>query len=227
LGSDPDPEDIASWLGAAFGPPVITNREGEDTLMCRAVLRPSLTSWDEVAASLDALFGKDEDGGWAEKFHFNDEVIVRCFLRREGDDLVVETNSAPRFDRLLGTLREQIAGDLEVVEEERLTLSELQARSRAGDSSVGPAAGPMDLEAMPPEVASAMEDLIRKQEAAWLDDHIPALGGRTPREGADDPTRRQDLVALLNQFDSYGEAPPGAMTFDISRLRHVLGLSSE
>jgi hypothetical protein len=39
--TDPDPEDIASWLGMAFGPPVLVNREGEDTLMCRAVLRPN------------------------------------------------------------------------------------------------------------------------------------------------------------------------------------------
>ena len=223
---DPDPEDIASWLGEAFGPPVLVNREGEDTLMCRAVLRPKSTPWDELATSLDQLFGEDEDEDrqWTEVFDLDGELIVRCFLRRDGDDLVVETNSVPRFDRLLGTLRENIGDDLEVIEEERLTLSEMRARQ---SEAAGPPSTPMDAEDMPTGIASALQDLVRRKETAWLDDHIPALGGLTPREAADDPTRRPDLIALLNEFDDFGDDSPGTLTFDVSRLRQLLGLSPE
>ena len=74
---------------------------------------------------------------------------------------------------------------------------------------------------------SALQDLVQQKETAWLDDHIPALGGITPREAADDPTRRPDLIALLNEFDSYGGGPPGTLTFDVSRLRQQLGISPE
>jgi hypothetical protein len=222
--SDPDPTDLASWLGMAFGPPVLVNREGEDTLMCRAVLRPKSTPWDELANLLDEIFGEDDDGRWTDVFDLDGELIVRCFLRRDGDDLVVETNSVPRFDRLLSTLREKISDDLEVIEEERLTLSEARARQSEMGS---PVPFPMETEGMPAEAVSALQDLVQQKETAWLDDHIPALGGITPREAADDPTRRPDLIALLNEFDSYGDGPPGTLTFDVSRLRQQLGISPE
>jgi len=174
--------------------------------------------------SLDELFGEDEDGQWTEVFDLDGELIVRCFLRRDGDDLVVETNSAPRFERLLDTLREKISDDLEVIEEERLTLSEVRARQ---SEAAGPSPVPIEVEDMPAGVVSALQDLVQQQEAAWLDDHIPALGGLTPREAADDLTRRPDLIALLNEFDDFGDDSPGTLTFDVSRLRQLLGLSPE
>jgi hypothetical protein len=157
-------------------------------------------------------------------FDLDGELIVRCLLRRDGDDLVVETNSVPRFDRLLGTLREKISADLEIIENERLTLSELRARQSEAGS---PPSTPMDVEDMPAGVVSALQDLVQQKETAWLDDHIPALGGLTPREAADDPTRRPDLIALLNEFDDYGDGLLGTLTFDASRLRQRLGLSPD
>jgi hypothetical protein len=47
LDADPDGEDLAAWLGLAFAPPRLTNREGEDLMLCRAVLRPRTTPWDD------------------------------------------------------------------------------------------------------------------------------------------------------------------------------------
>jgi hypothetical protein len=62
----------------------------------------------------------------------------------------------------------------------------------------------------------------RKYELAWLDESIPALGGHPPRECANDPTRRPDLIRLLDSF------PPddGQLgTMSPARLRSALGLS--
>ena len=61
--------------------------------------------------------------------------------------------------------------------------------------------------------------MTRAHERAWLDEPIPALAGATPREAAADPTRRPDLIRLL---DSFGPSGPGAM--DAVRLRTQLGL---
>ena len=58
-------------------------------------------------------------------------------------------------------------------------------------------------------------------ERKWLDESIPALGGATPREALDDPTRREDLIRLLDSFDDMPTGP-GAMSAD--RLRKTLGL---
>jgi hypothetical protein len=47
----------------------------------------------------------------------------------------------------------------------------------------------------------------------------------TPRQAADDPTRREDLLALLNEFDrAEVDEASGLMTFDVARLRLQLGL---
>ena len=66
--------------------------------------------------------------------------------------------------------------------------------------------------------------MMREREDAWLDEAIPALAGMTPRQALTDPTRREDLIALLNEFDRLSKnAAPGS-TFDVARLRSALGL---
>jgi hypothetical protein len=73
-----------------------------------------------------------------------------------------------------------------------------------------------------PALAAAMEQFTAQYENAWLDDPIPALAGYTPRQCADDPTRRPDLIALLDSFPE-DDGRPGTMS--PARLRSVLGLS--
>ena len=65
-----------------------------------------------------------------------------------------------------------------------------------------------------PEVVAFLDELIREYEVKWLDEPIPALDGHTPRQAADDPTRRGDLIKLLDTLPA-GEA---------DRLRAALGL---
>jgi hypothetical protein len=57
-----------------------------------------------------------------------------------------------------------------------------------------------------------------------FDEHIPALDGHTPRQAADDPTRRGDLIKLLDSFPA-DEGTPGHMS--AQRLRSALGLEGE
>jgi hypothetical protein len=59
-------------------------------------------------------------------------------------------------------------------------------------------------------------------ERSWLDMSIPALHGLTPREAADDPTRREDLLSLLASF---GPDPDSPTQMSANRLRTALGLS--
>jgi hypothetical protein len=66
-----------------------------------------------------------------------------------------------------------------------------------------------------------MEQALHEYEERWLDESIPALGGITPRQAADDPTRRGDLIRLLNSFPSGAAA---GRRMDADRLRAALGL---
>jgi SEC-C motif len=220
LDSEPDAIDIAMWLTMAFAPPRLTNRESEDMVLCRAVLRPRIEDWNRVITQLDGRYGTAHDNEWTETIDIDGENVVRARLCREGNDLVVETNSVERFDRLLIVLRHELDTDLEVIEEQRLTPEE--AFEKRSDQSE--LAKSVEMTELPEEVLAQLAELIHQKELAWLDEQIPALGGLTPRQAADDPTRREDLIALLNEFDRDDDLPPGMVSFDVALLRMELGL---
>jgi len=69
-----------------------------------------------------------------------------------------------------------------------------------------------------------LDEFIREYEVKWLDEHIPALDGHTPRQAVDDPTRRGDLIKLLDSFPA-DDGTPGHMS--AQRLRSALGLEGE
>jgi hypothetical protein len=197
----------------------MANYEGDDVVLCRAVLSPVTTSWEDLTDTLDRIFGEPDDGRWTEFVEINGSSVVRCFLRRELETLVVETNSVERFERILKVLREEV-GDLGIIEEVRTDFSSISDLATRADASLETSTD----EALPPEVLQAVRNLMREKEDAWLDESIPALGGFTPRQAAADPTRREDLAALLNEFDRYGAVPSQAVTFDVAWLRQQLGI---
>jgi hypothetical protein len=216
-----DAEDMAAWLCSAFSPPRLVNREGEDLVLCTASLRPRSTPWQKLSERLDARFDGSNQNQWTETTTMDGEQVIRGFLRREVDCLTIETNSTERYERLLAVLHDEIAGDLEVVEEKRVLPSEVSSGQVEGESESG---WPDDGD-LPTEVADALAEFIRQKEDSWLDESIPALGGATPREAVVDPTRREDLITLLNEFDRTDPLPFGASGFDATRLRRLLGLS--
>ena len=78
-------------------------------------------------------------------------------------------------------------------------------------------------------------ELSRQAQARWLDDHVPALDGLTPRQAAADPTRREQLERLLEEFDRNADqlrdafsqvdgVLSGAINYDTAALRRELGL---
>ena len=105
----------------------------------------------------------------------------------------------------------------ELLAETRQTVDEIADLEKLSGS---PPAGLLD-PGTSPEVAAALEEMVRNFEEAWLDQEIPALSGHTPRDCAADPTRRPDLIRLLDTFPDTGA--PGTMS--PGRLRKALGLS--
>ena len=121
---------------------------------------------------------------------------IRAVLVRDGDTLRIETNSAERMDRVLATLI-RLDPTMRVLDDSRRPIrdareaAELAAQLPAAENALDPDA---------PEVAAMLDEFIREYEANWLDEPIPALDGHTPRQAADDPTRRGDLIKLLDSF---------------------------
>jgi hypothetical protein len=70
-----------------------------------------------------------------------------------------------------------------------------------------------------PAIRTVLAEHIAGYERRWLDESIPALGGRTPREAAGDPIGREELTRLLASFPVPGPDEIGAM--DPDRLRSM------
>ena len=228
LDDEPDPFDLIEFLSRRYAPPTIVNTEGEDTIMCEAVVK--VTNTKRLLAGLDVTYEAVDTGKkptatsprtWHEYVVTHGQEKIRATLDWADKELTIQTNSTPRMDRVLGVLR-ALCPDLVMVKDERTSMKdEYAAAIRAGGGrTTGDSESGM-LDQNDPEIRAALEEYIRTYEENWLDDQIPALAGLTPREAAADPTRRQDLIALLASFDR-DEEEPGMMS--AKRLRAALGL---
>ena len=224
LDAAPDPRGLVAFLSRRFAPPELQNTEGEPLVLCEATLRVSDPT--ALTEALDETYDRDdsepEAEQWYEHVTTHGMERIRAGLRLEGDELHLDTNSEERLDRVLTTLR-TLQPSLTIIDEVRRPADEIrEAMSRAGLPSPSEEASPNAPDPNDPEVAALLAEVVRKYEQAWLDDAIPALAGQTPRQAAVDPTRRPDLIRLLDSFPRDPESP-GVMNPD--RLRAALGLA--
>jgi len=76
----------------------------------------------------------------------------------------------------------------------------------------------------PPEVIAELEERMLRQ---WLDESIPALEGKTPREAAKMPEGRQMLEDLFDYIERHQKgrpSPPGMFSPDYRKTKGMLGL---
>lgn len=214
LDQEPDAIELAGYLAALHAPPVLLNADGGQLLLCEA--RIAVDDVEAVAAWLDSHLvpvGDDAGGRWHVEVETPAGASVRAAAAFEDGALVITSPSEDRFDELLDALEEAFPS-FEILEETRVDPRE------SADVAVGPPdlVDPRDAD---PEIAELLRRHTRAYEQRWLDESIPALGGVTPREAAADPTRRHDLVRLLDSFP-IDDDNPGAMS--AARLRQDLGL---
>ncbi len=205
LDTDADEYELAAWYGAQNAPPTLQNREGDSLALSTAYFTPAAGhEWQSIEATLDELYERDENG-WTEFFELGDERIVRVAMWRSGDEFVVSTNSVARFERARDAL---VAVGLDYQRSEE------------------PDPPEPHLDEPVPEAREIPEDdldRIREQnEDRWLAEHVPAFDGLTPPQAVDDPTRRDDVIKLIDSFER--RPVVGFAPYDFNRLRTKLGL---
>jgi len=199
LDSGPDEVTLVEVLTRRFAPPTLTNTEGDLLMVCEAAVHlADPTVLDEVYVRAG-----DDSPQWLE--HVPGKPQIRTTLTLDGDTVRVETNSEERMDRVLAELS-RLDPAMTVVEDSRRPMSDFTASSRE------------PIEPDDPEILAAMDEFMRDYETRWLDESIPALHGLTPRQAADDPTRRGDLLKLLDSF------PATERGMNADRLRAALGM---
>ena len=219
LDTEPDAVTLVAQLSRRFAPPALANTEGDPLAICEATLHVGDPAG--IEAALDDTYGRvdgDEPPRWFEHVTTQGMPRIRAALVLDGDTLRVEANSEKRMDRVLATLA-RLDPAMSVLDDSRRPLRD--AREAAELAKQLPIAGEDALDPADPELAALLDEFVRDYETKWLDEPNPALDGRTPRQAADDPTRRGDLIKLLDSFPA-GEADRGSM--DADRLRAALGL---
>ena len=150
-------------------------------------------------------------------------------LKIEGRRLTAQLNSAERAEGLR-KLIEQLAGShvryrttviqsLQSMLSREQTPQEKEAARRSEEENARLAAQP--------EVQAALAEMLRAHYRKWVDEKIPALGNRTPRESMRNPNGREAVEALVLQLERDGQRMQPPLAPDILReLRETLGLSS-
>ena len=174
-----------------------------------------------IQGALDEAYDRvegEEPPQWFEHVITDGLQRIRATLVLDGDTLRVEANSEQRMDRVLATLA-RLDPAMTVLDDDRRPLRDIREAAELAKQLPTTGAGALDPD--DPDVAGFLGEFIREYETRWLDEPIPALHGYTPRQAADDPTRRGDLITLLDSFPA-GAAARGGM--DADRLRAALGL---
>jgi hypothetical protein len=196
-------------VAARSRPPQLAVAGEEDDRMrdCRAVLE--VVDPGRARAVLDGRYRPHGDDLWLATTEVADgEHRVLGTLILSGVQLGVDTMTGPRLDTILGELRTALP-DARLVSDRRRPLRPDR------DTAATPVTPQLPVE--------AVEELQDRFERRWCDEAVPALGGRTPREAADDPTRRDEVVRLIRSFPDVDEAS-GAFGMRPSRLLALLGL---
>ena len=211
---DSDPVAIAAIIGETMRPPQLQNTDGQDFVLHSLRWRCPPAA-DVGAALVAAGMTADSDGaGWTLARDTTGQAdAVIASLRLAGDELTGDVNSDERAAELLALVAEALPG-AELLGDDRRSMEEAMADFNPDEAPARP-----DLD---PAMRQVLADFVGEHERRWLDESIPALGGRTPREAALDPVGREELEHLLVSFPQPGPDDVGAM--NPQRLRDALGL---
>jgi hypothetical protein len=227
---------LKGLLDAARRPlPTLTNTDGDPLLPSTARLPVADGAAIEIERRMDTLAGweRDEDDvpQWTWKKQPTDATgTVLGGARLTTDALVIETNSRERMDRALTMLRPALGALVgagltsheDVVHALRQPPSS-RASTRARTPKPAPALDP----------AAMAEALNRVKEVHYrrtLDEPVPMLGNRTPRECARSKQGRKKLANWIKEIEN-GElrqaGATGVAPYDVSWLWRELGVDDE
>jgi hypothetical protein len=203
--------------------PNLVTAEGDPLVFARATF--DVRDRDALRAALAGhpdLERADDDGeayAWLEDAPQFRRGLGRFVLK--GERLVFETQSKNRVERGRRFL-ESLAGDAV-----RFKLVKCEDAERAMQRLGASRRRQQPEEEVPPEVqAQVVGEFYEQHYRRWLDQPIPALGNRTPREAARLERVRPKLVDLLQEFENTAarQRLAGEPAYDFGWMWAELGL---
>lgn len=207
---------LQEWSLARAAPPEIRNTDGDEILLSTA--HYDVADRDRVA---DAL---------AETFTCRGEQLFSAVV--EGTEIAtleltdgtmdVKCNSRRRLDEMKGRLA-NLLGDAAV---HRLDSHEdpskhiEEAWHDRGKSPPTPEPKPE----LPPEANEALRAMLLERMRRWIDEPIPVLGGKTPRQAVRSAAGRDHVTLLLCRQQEIFDGGGGLPAVDLTEIWSSLGL---
>jgi hypothetical protein len=209
-------------LNALRPMPKIVTADGDDLVFVKSIFDVADRAQIEQALAADAAFVLEEDGYvWLEGAGASNRVLGRLALTERR--LTLETQSRERAARGRALLEALLPGGLR-----HRASSEQSLESALADRRTGPrrTSRPAEDELTPELQQEIVGAMYERHYRAWMDEPVPALGGRTPRHAARLKTVLPVVVDLVkgieNQMDHARRN--GEPWIDVSWLRSELGL---
>lgn len=229
LADDPDGQDIVDLAADLVRPSSMTTPDGDPLVVHGG--RWQVADLDEAVAALDLASPRSyEELEWPDG---EDADSVRWSLRVEDDELIGGALSDQRWDELEALVNE-VLPDATLVDRHSTEASALleAARQFEGSTPSSPAEASGDAIDFDDDVDlddddAMVQHFVRQKEVEWCDQPVPALGGITPRQALADPSRRDDVIALVRSFRTPVTPTLAGRGFDGDRIAALLGIADE
>ncbi len=196
-----------AWVGCILEPPVpeLRNTDGEEMIPTR--IHFEVIDAGALSATLDRHpeLVRASDASWSwERRNATDQTTLLGRVEHRGDALVVETDSVERGARARSLV--EAAGGRGILHRatthENLRRSVQDAVREKYLSGKSDEENESDAGKLPPAVAEALVlEHYAKHYRAWVDEPVPALQGRTPRQASADPMLRPGAEDLIHSLE--------------------------
>ena len=166
--------------------------------------------------------------GWTRRGnaqHKEWENTVLGHVEIDGTQLAAEVNSARRAAEFKRVMAERLGAGARYRVTEIQSMERLMANARNTPPGVKHQADLEQAELMSrPEVQAQVRDMLARHYAAWVDESLPALKGKTPREAVRPAAGREKVDALIKDIERMGEGMAGYDASIADSLRSTLKL---
>jgi len=208
---------LLEWALQTAPRPSIVNFDGDEILLSTA--RYEVVDAKRVARRLSELFEDDGDGA----FRALSGAQLAASITLKGSRLQIRCNSRRRLDETKALVEKDLVGAIthqaDSFEDPSASLDEAWERRLERPAAEKP---PPEL---PPEAAQAVRDMLLERMRRWIDEPIPLLSGKTPREAVRSADGRDKVSHLLfRQAQAFRDGPSGA-GLDLDEVWRELGLT--
>jgi hypothetical protein len=212
-------------------PPSLQNTDGDPLLLTSDRFEFDPGKGTEIEKRLAALEGAEPpEAGEKDRCYMftrrskssgrgGNTVIGQVVIRNGA--VLAKTNSVERADALRARV-EEACGDL--IRFRARDHSDPLVTLGAGGAYLG-AGDPSD-DIADEDRVNIMREFKESYYAGWLDEPVPALAGKTPRQATRTKSDRKRLELLLKEHENGEARLPQEERFDFSRLRAELGLTT-